>query len=94
MSDFDRIATGARHRDAAREALFTAPGGGLALACQRCGAHVSASAATLLWALRPPVLLLPWPRHPLWGRCPACRRRAWLAVRCRPTAGARSATGG
>ena len=94
MSDFDRIATGGRQRDAAREALFTDPEGGLALSCGRCGALVGVTPATLLQALRPPVLLLPRPGRPLWGRCPACRQRAWLGLRRRPTEGGRSAEGG
>lgn len=71
----------------ARESLFSVGGDrvpgcslGLGLHCSRCGAATPLDAGTALRAAIPVFLVLPWRRHPIFGLCPACDRRAWLRL--------------
>jgi hypothetical protein len=34
-------------------------------------------------AALPLMLVAPWRREPVFARCPACRRRSWLAIEAR-----------
>lgn len=68
-----------------KEALYsTAPGQApsfpVVVACNRCDVERGITIAETLGTLRPPVLLNPLTRK-VWGRCPTCRRRAWLRLR-------------
>ena len=98
MSDFDRIrpprARSSRQRagggdDDGPMALFTSTpgpagprGGRCSVTCAACRATRAVTLAGLVRALWPATVVLPWKWHPVLGRCPSCRRRAWLRVRC------------
>ena len=95
---FDRIKTPQERllqRDAdpdptGRGALFSAYGpgqpitDGLALHCSSCDASTPLDPQTAARAALSLFLLAPWRRdHPVFALCPACGRRAWVAVRAR-----------
>lgn len=68
-----------------RQALFSAGPrrqgtAAVGVRCSRCGAATGLDARTAVRAAWPLVLVAPWRREPVFARCPACRRRSWLAV--------------
>lgn len=68
-----------------RRALFSAGRAGhgavpVAVRCSRCAATTDLDLATALRAALPLMLVAPWRRDPVFARCPACRRRSWLAL--------------
>ena len=67
-----------------RAAFFSAAQrrpGTLVLECERCRGRTRVSYVEFvryhlpLWAWKP------WQHHSRWMQCPACHRRAWVAVR-------------
>jgi hypothetical protein len=71
---------GALFSDAAQDP----PPGSITLTCSSCR-RTSVLTPLQLVTLSIPSLHLPWLRrhHPSWMRCPACRRRTWVALAIR-----------
>lgn len=74
-----------------RQALFSggaarsepAKAAGAAIRCSRCAATSPLDVRTAMRAALPLMLVAPWRREPVFARCPACRRRSWLAIEAR-----------
>lgn len=89
-SPFDRVSppdpARRRPRDLqGKEALYStaptaSPSTHLLVVCERCDVESGLNLWEARKLLRPPFLPNPLRRR-LWGRCPACERRAWLHIR-------------
>jgi hypothetical protein len=62
------------------DAAATGPVLGLAAHCSRCGATFALDPVTVVRAVLPLVVVLPWRDHPVFARCAACATRAWLRI--------------